>query len=104
VFVETTAELSIRTAARLSLVSPAQTSRSLSELAVLGILERNEVPPSTVHRLLRQCQSCPEAFWCSDRWQGVTPPPVAMSMWSWSVPAEMPAWRTDPKALRTGAR
>jgi predicted nucleotidyltransferase len=52
VFVETTAALSIRTAARLSGVSPAQTSRILPELAVLGILERNEVPPSTGYRLV----------------------------------------------------
>lgn len=50
VFAETTAGLSVRTAARLSGVSLAQTSRILPELAALGILERSEVPPSTVYR------------------------------------------------------
>jgi predicted nucleotidyltransferase len=52
VFAETTAGLSVRTAARLSGVSLAQTSRLLPELAALGILERSEVPPSTVYRLV----------------------------------------------------
>jgi predicted nucleotidyltransferase len=52
VFAETTAGLSVRTAARLSGVSLAQTSRILPELATLGILERSEVPPSTVYRFV----------------------------------------------------
>ncbi|HUY63467.1 MAG TPA: nucleotidyltransferase domain-containing protein [Acidimicrobiales bacterium] len=52
VFAQTTAGLSVRTAARLSGVSLAQTSRILPELAALGILERSEVPPSTVYRLV----------------------------------------------------
>ena len=54
VFAETTAGLSIRTAARLSGVSLAQTSRILPELAMLGILDRTEVPPSTVYRLVEE--------------------------------------------------
>ncbi|MGH8994919.1 MAG: nucleotidyltransferase family protein [Acidimicrobiales bacterium] len=52
VFAETTADLSVRSAARLSAVSVAQTSRILPELAALGILERADVPPSTVYRLV----------------------------------------------------
>lgn len=52
VFAETSAGLSVRTAARLSGVSLAQTSRILPELAAIGILERSEVPPSTVYRLV----------------------------------------------------
>jgi predicted nucleotidyltransferase len=54
VFVETTAGLSVRTAARLSGVSLAHTSRVLPELATLGILDRTEVPPSTVYRLVEE--------------------------------------------------
>jgi predicted nucleotidyltransferase len=52
VFAETTNVLSVRTAARLSGVSLAQTSRILPELATLGILDRTDVPPSTVYRLV----------------------------------------------------
>lgn len=52
VFAETTADLSVRTAARLSKVSLAQTSRLLPKLAALGILERADVPPSTLYRLV----------------------------------------------------
>ena len=52
VFAETTNALSVRAAARLSRVSLAQTSRILPELATLGILERADVPPSTVYRLV----------------------------------------------------
>ncbi|HEY5025451.1 MAG TPA: nucleotidyltransferase domain-containing protein [Acidimicrobiales bacterium] len=52
VFAETTTVLSVRTAARLSGVSLAQTSRILPELATLGILDRADVPPSTVYRLV----------------------------------------------------
>jgi predicted nucleotidyltransferase len=54
VFAETTAGLSVRTAARLSGVSLAQTSRILPELATLGVLDRTEVPPSTVYRLVEE--------------------------------------------------
>jgi predicted nucleotidyltransferase len=54
VFAETTAGLSVRTAARLSGVSLAQTSRILPELATLGVLDRTEVPPSMVYRLVEE--------------------------------------------------
>jgi predicted nucleotidyltransferase len=54
VFAETTAGLSVRTAARLSGVSLAQTSRILPELSRLGILDRTEVPPSIVYRLVEE--------------------------------------------------
>jgi predicted nucleotidyltransferase len=54
VFAETRVSLSVRTAARLSGVSLAQTSRILPELASLGILERADVPPSTVYRLVEE--------------------------------------------------
>ena len=54
VFAETTAGLSVRTAARLSGVSLAQTSRILPELAKLGVLDRTEVPPSTVYQLVEE--------------------------------------------------
>ena len=51
--VETTAELSLRTLARLSRVSLAQASRVLPGLVELGLVERREVPPSSLFRLLR---------------------------------------------------
>ncbi len=54
VFAQTNAALSVRTAARLSGVSLAQTSRILPELAAFGILERSEVPPSTVYRIIEE--------------------------------------------------
>jgi len=54
VFAQTAAALSVRTAARLSGVSLAQTSRILPELAAFGILERSEVPPSIVYRLIEE--------------------------------------------------
>ena len=51
VLVETTAELNLRTIAQLSGVSQAQTSRLLPELVDLGVVERREVPPSSLFRL-----------------------------------------------------
>jgi predicted nucleotidyltransferase len=54
VFAETTSGLSVRTASRLSGVSLAQTSRILPDLAALGILERTNVPPSVVYRLVEE--------------------------------------------------
>jgi predicted nucleotidyltransferase len=54
VFAETTAGLSVRTAARLSGVSLAQTSRILPELATLGVLDRTEIPPSVVYQLVEE--------------------------------------------------
>jgi len=54
VLAETTAELNLRTVARLASVSPAQTSRVFPGLVELGIVERREVPPSSLFRLSRQ--------------------------------------------------
>ncbi len=54
VLAETTAELNLRTVARLASVSPAQASRVLPGLVKLGLIERREVPPSSLFRLNRQ--------------------------------------------------
>jgi predicted nucleotidyltransferase len=51
---ETTAELNLRTVARLAGVSPAQASRVLPGLVELGLVERREVPPSSLFRLNRE--------------------------------------------------
>jgi predicted nucleotidyltransferase len=53
VLVQTTAELSVRTIARLAGVSAAQASRVLPDLVELGIVERREVPPSSQFQLVR---------------------------------------------------
>jgi predicted nucleotidyltransferase len=53
VLTETTAELNLRTIARLAGVSPAQASRLLPDLVALGVVERREVPPSSLFRLVR---------------------------------------------------
>lgn len=52
VLAETTAELNLRTIARLSGVSPAQASRVLPELLALGLVERREAPPSALFALI----------------------------------------------------
>lgn len=52
VLVETTAELNLRTIARLSGVSVAHVSRVLPALVDLGILERRDVPPSALFRFV----------------------------------------------------
>lgn len=52
VLVETTTELSLRTIARLARVSPAQASRVLPRLVELGLVQRREVPPSALFRLV----------------------------------------------------
>lgn len=52
VLVETSAELNLRTIARLSGVSVAQTSRVLPVLVELGIVERRDVPPSALFRFV----------------------------------------------------
>lgn len=52
VLVETTAELNLRTIARLSGVSVAQASRVLPHLVELGIVERREAPPSALFRFV----------------------------------------------------
>lgn len=54
VLAETTAELNLRTVARLANVSPAQASRVLPGLVELGLVERREVPPSSLFRLDRE--------------------------------------------------
>ncbi|MGD9704140.1 MAG: nucleotidyltransferase domain-containing protein [Acidimicrobiia bacterium] len=53
VLAETTAELSLRTLARLAGVSVAQASRVMPDLVELGLVERREVPPSSQFRLVR---------------------------------------------------
>lgn len=53
VLVETTAELNLRTVARLAGVSVAQASRVMPQLVELGVVERREVPPSSQFRLNR---------------------------------------------------
>jgi len=52
VLAETTAELNLRTISRLSGVSVAQVSRVLPGLVRLGVVERREVPPSSLFRLV----------------------------------------------------
>src|SRR3954469_9825051 len=53
VLVDTTAELSLRTLARLSGVSVAQASRVLPGLVSLGLVERRDVPPSALFRVVQ---------------------------------------------------
>jgi len=52
VLAETTAELNLRTIARLSGVSLAQASRVLPGLVEVGLVERREAPPSSLFRLV----------------------------------------------------
>lgn len=52
VLVETTAELNQRTIAQLAGISQAQTSRLLPDLVDMGVVERREVPPSSLFRLI----------------------------------------------------
>lgn len=54
VLAETTAELNLRTVARLADVSPAQASRVLPVLVELGLVDRREVPPSSLFQLNRK--------------------------------------------------
>ena len=51
---DTTAELNLRTLARLADVSVAQVSRMMPSLVELGRVERREVPPSSQFRLVRE--------------------------------------------------
>lgn len=53
VLAETTAELNLRTIAQLAQVSPAQASRVLPRLVELGVVERRDVPPAAMFRLVR---------------------------------------------------
>jgi predicted nucleotidyltransferase len=52
VLAETTAELNLRTIARLSGVSLAQASRIMPGLVEIGIVERRDVPPAALFRLV----------------------------------------------------
>jgi len=52
VLTETTAELNLRTIAHLAGISQAQASRVLPRLVALGLVERREVPPSSLFRLV----------------------------------------------------
>jgi predicted nucleotidyltransferase len=52
VLTETTAELNLRTIARLAHVSPAQASRVLPDLVALGLVERREAPPSALFAMV----------------------------------------------------
>ena len=54
VLTETTADLNLRTIARLADVSVAQASRVLPHLVELGLVERRELPPSSLFRLVRE--------------------------------------------------
>ena len=54
VLAETTADLNMRTIARLADVSLSQASRVLAPLVELGVVERRDVPPSSLFRLVRQ--------------------------------------------------
>lgn len=59
VLAETTAELSLRTLARLAGASAAQASRVLRGLVDLGLVERREVPPSSLFTLNREHVTAP---------------------------------------------
>ena len=52
VLAETTAELNLRSIAQLAEISQAQTSRLLPELVDLGVVERREVPPASLFRIV----------------------------------------------------
>ena len=52
ILAETTAELNLRTIAQLSGISQAQASRLLPDLVALGVVERREVPPASLFRLV----------------------------------------------------
>ena len=52
VLAETTAELNLRTVAQLAGISQAQASRLLPDLVALGVVERREVPPASLFRLV----------------------------------------------------
>jgi len=54
VLAETTAELNLRTIARLSGVSLAQASRVMPALVELGVVERRDVPPAALFRLVEE--------------------------------------------------
>lgn len=89
VLVETTAELNLRTIAQLAGISQAQASRLLPGLVALGVVERREVPPSSLFRLVPEhvavqplvalARSADTVFEDMGRLAGVLPvPPVAV--------------------------
>lgn len=57
VLTETTTDLNMRTIARLADVSLSQASRVLAPLVELGVVERRDVPPSSLFRLGRANQA-----------------------------------------------
>lgn len=52
VLAETSTELNLRTIAQLAGISQAQASRLLPDLVALGVVERREIPPSSLFRLV----------------------------------------------------
>ncbi len=58
VLCNTTAELNLRTIAQLAGVSQAQASRVLPNLVELGMVERREVPPSSLFSLVPEHVAC----------------------------------------------
>lgn len=52
VLAEMTAEINLRTIARLAGVSPAQATRVLPDLVRVGLVERREAPPSALFRMV----------------------------------------------------
>src|SRR5438105_11973826 len=52
VLAQTSAELNLRTLARLSGVSLAQASRVMPHLVELGVVQRRDVPPAALFRLV----------------------------------------------------
>jgi DNA-binding transcriptional ArsR family regulator len=54
VLAETTTDLNMRTIARLADVSLSQASRVLARLVELGVVDRRDVPPSSLFRLVRE--------------------------------------------------
>jgi hypothetical protein len=56
---QTSAELNLRTLARLSRVSIAQASRVMPHLVELGIVQRRDVPPAALFRLVEEHIAAP---------------------------------------------
>ena len=54
VLAETTTDLNMRTISRLADVSLSQASRVLAPLVELGVVDRRDVPPSSLFRLVRE--------------------------------------------------
>lgn len=71
VLVETSAELNLRTIARLSGVSVAHASRVLPGLVELGIVERRDVPPSALFRFVAENVAARAVSALADAWRTV---------------------------------